>query len=162
MGQAGGKSEKAVAGRKKITVHRTNVFKPKTVDKLVKVFNGLKCFYINADSLPNKLDELKVRAQEVDEGYDIIAITEVYPKNCRVLPGEAELHLQGYELFINDTPGMKRGITLYIKQNLMAKEIKTEDFQESVWAKIKMSGKDILLVGCIYKSPNSDKENLDK
>jgi hypothetical protein len=32
MGQAGGKSEKAVAGRKKIAVHRTNVFKPKTVD----------------------------------------------------------------------------------------------------------------------------------
>ena len=44
----------------------------------------------------------------------------------------------------------------------MAEEIKTGDFQESVWAKIKMSGKDILLVGCIYKSPNSDKENLDK
>ena len=52
--------------------------KPKTVDKLVKVLNGLKCFYTNADSLPNKLDEFKVRAQEVDEGYDIIAITEVY------------------------------------------------------------------------------------
>ena len=72
------------------------------------------------------------------------------------------MHLQGYELFINDTPGMKRGIALYIKQNLMAEEIKTGDFQENVWANIKMSGKDILLVGCIYKSPNSDKENLDK
>jgi hypothetical protein len=44
----------------------------------------------------------------------------------------------------------------------MAEEIKTGDFQENVWANIKMSGKDILLVGCIYKSPNSDKENLDK
>jgi len=150
MGQAGGKSKKTVAGGQKFNVNRNNVFKPKTVDKLVKVFNGLKCFYTNADSIPSKLDEFKARAQEVDEGYDIIAITEVYPKNCRFLPGKAELHLQGYELFINDTPGMKRGIALYIKQNLMAEEIKTGDFKESVWAKIKMSGKDTLLVGCVY------------
>jgi len=44
MGQAGGKSEKAVAGGQKFNVNRNNVFKPKTVDKLANVFNGLKCF----------------------------------------------------------------------------------------------------------------------
>jgi hypothetical protein len=44
MGQAGGKSEKAVAGRKKINVHRTNVFKPKTIDKLVKFLTALNVF----------------------------------------------------------------------------------------------------------------------
>lgn len=44
----------------------------------------------------------------------------------------------------------------------MAEEIKTGDFKESVWAKIKISGKDTLLVGCVYKSPNSDQENLNE
>jgi hypothetical protein len=33
-------------------------------------------------------------------------------------------------------------------------------FKENVWAKIKLRGKDTLLIGCIYKSPTSDSENI--
>jgi hypothetical protein len=44
-----------------------------------------------ADSLPNKLYELKGRDQEATDGFDIIGSTEVYPKKCRFLPGKAEL-----------------------------------------------------------------------
>jgi endonuclease/exonuclease/phosphatase family metal-dependent hydrolase len=44
---------------------------------------------------------------------------------------------------------------------LNAEELKiVSNYQESVWIKLKLKGNDELLVGCIYKSPNSDKENL--
>ena len=59
------------------------------VDKL-KVFN---CLYTNADSLPNKLDELKARIQYCEGSMDIIGITEINPKNCRYYPGKAELQI---------------------------------------------------------------------
>ena len=49
------------------------------VDKL-KVFNGL---YTNADSLPNKLDEVKARIQYCEGSMDVLGITEINPKNCR-------------------------------------------------------------------------------
>lgn len=45
----------------------------KSVNKiLVEDLNGLHCFYTNADSLPNKFDELKARVQNATEKYDII------------------------------------------------------------------------------------------
>jgi hypothetical protein len=46
----------------------------------VKAFEGLNCFYTNADSLPNKLYELKRRVQKATDSFDIIGATEVYPK----------------------------------------------------------------------------------
>lgn len=86
----------------------------KSVNKiLVEDLNGLHCFYTNADSLPNKFDELKERVQNATEKYDIIEVTEVYPKNCRYSPGKAELQLLGYELFFNESGEHKRGIALY-------------------------------------------------
>ena len=81
-------------------------------------FNGLHCFYTNADSLPNKFDELKARVQNTTEKYDIIGVTKVYPKNCRYSPGKAELQLLGYELFLNESGENKRGIALYIRNDL--------------------------------------------
>jgi hypothetical protein len=79
-------------------------FNEKSVNKeLVEDFNGLHCIYTNADSLPNKFDELKARVQNTTEKYDIIGVTEVYTKNCRYSPGKAELQLLGYELFCNES-----------------------------------------------------------
>jgi hypothetical protein len=43
----------------------------------VKAFKGLNYFYTNADSLPNKLYELKGRDQEATDGFDIIGSTHL-------------------------------------------------------------------------------------
>jgi hypothetical protein len=52
---------------------------------------------------------------------------------------------------------------VYINEQLKAEELKiVSNYQESEWIKLKLKGSDELLVGCIYKSPNSDKENLLK
>ena len=126
-------------------------------------FNGLNCFYTNTDSLPNKLDDLKSRVQNADINYDVIGITEIYPKNCRYAPDNAELNLTGYDLFLNDQKDNKRGVALYINQNLKAEEIYFEtDFQENKWMKVKLKRNDKLLIGCIYRSLNSTEDNTNK
>ena len=38
-------------------------------------FNGIECFYTNADSLPNKLGELITRIQDGKNSYEVIGIT---------------------------------------------------------------------------------------
>jgi hypothetical protein len=56
-------------------------------------FNDIQCFYTNADSLPNKLGELMTRIQDGKNSYEVIGITEMYPKNCSYLPGTSELQM---------------------------------------------------------------------
>jgi hypothetical protein len=94
----------------------------------------------------------------------VIGITELYPKYCRYLPGKAELQIEGYELFLSESTSFsKRGATLYINKKLKSEEIKFNvKFEESVWAQIRLNNNDMLLLGCIYKSPSSSPENLDE
>jgi hypothetical protein len=127
-------------------------------------FNGIQCFYSNADSLPNKLSELMTRIQERKNSYEVIGITEIYPKNCRYLPGTSELQMEGYELFLSELTSLsKRGAALYINKKLKSEEIQFNvKFEESVWAHIRLINNDMLLLGCIYKSPSSSPENLDE
>lgn len=58
--------------------------------------NFLSCLYTNADSLPNKLDELKTRITHSETNIQIVGVTEVYPKNSRFLPSKGELQMQGF------------------------------------------------------------------
>ena len=54
------------------------------------VNNGkLSCIYTNADQLNNKFNELQLLVKTHDP--DIIAITEVKPKNCRFQPQIGDL-----------------------------------------------------------------------
>jgi exonuclease III len=94
----------------------------------------------------------------------MIGITEIYPKNCRYLPGKAELQMEGYELLQSESTSFsKRGAALYINKKLKSEEIKFNvKFEESVWAQIRLNNNDMLLLGCIYKSPSSSPDNLDE
>lgn len=77
--------------------------------------HGLKCIYTNADSLLNKLDEFKSRF--LQEKPDIVAITEVIPKNMRYVISKAELDLKGYERFPSSFPcKAKCGVVIYISK----------------------------------------------
>ena len=62
------------------------------------VNNGkLSCIYTNADQLNNKFNELQLLVKTHDP--DIIAITEVKPKNCRFQPQIGEYLLDGYNMW---------------------------------------------------------------
>ena len=54
-----------------------------------------------------------------------------------------------------------RGVVIYVKSNLNAEQVYFEtNFKESVWCHINLQNRDILLIGCIYRSPNASDENF--
>ena len=112
--------------------------------------------YTNADSLLNKRDELL--AAIAKEEYDIISISEIKPKTHKDV-NLTEYQLPGYEMFLNKD--IKRGVALYVKKDINPQEVSTlndHNFQESIWCKVERGGQSLLL-GTVYRSPNSSDEN---
>ena len=53
-----------------------------------------------------------------------------------------------------------RGIIIWINQDLEFTDFKLQsDFEESLWINITLNQRENLLLGCIYRSPNSSPEN---
>ncbi|RUS84500.1 hypothetical protein EGW08_007739 [Elysia chlorotica] len=92
---------------------------------------------------------------------DIICITEALPKNYSDPIQECELQLQGYDLFKRCDKD-NRGVLILVRSHLkptpssVSEECKGA---ESIWCEIGLDGTDRLLIGCVYRSPNSDKSN---
>lgn len=119
----------------------------------------LSLLYTNADSLRNKIDDLRARITE--KPPDIIAITEVYPKNVTYEVQQPELNIPGYSSFFNTIDG--RGVAIYTAEWLSATITDFGiPFSDSIWVKVKLKGNDMLLLGCIYRSPNSIRDNTEK
>ena len=124
----------------------------------------MSCYYTNADSLTNKKQELELIIAA--HRPDIVIITELLPKNCDVSPTESEFSIKNYSIFSNiDDENCKRGVCVYIKDCLRATKksagMPSIEFGESVWCDVKLNRNDNLLVGGIYRSPNSTSENND-
>ena len=62
--------------------------------------SSITYFYTNADSLLNKINELKARCSLLQP--DILIISEVCPKHYYVTIPPESLCLQGYDLFCSD------------------------------------------------------------
>ena len=126
------------------------------------VNSTLACMYFNADSLLNKRDELKLLLDE--HKPMVVGITEVTPKNYRTEIQQAELSMDGYQCLSN-LQRAKRGVCIYTHESLGCIECRAmadEDIEESVWCEMKLTGNDKLLIGCIYRSPNSTIANYAK
>ncbi|XP_072032859.1 uncharacterized protein [Amphiura filiformis] len=122
--------------------------------------NGLACLYTNADSLLNKRSELMAVISSAKP--DIVAVTEIYPK-VEVKIDKAELEIDGYDCFISGLTG--RGVCIYLSKSLNAKlveDLTISDFEENVWCEVRLQGEDRLLIGCVYRSPNSTDINNKK
>ena len=122
----------------------------------------MKCFYTNSDCLLNKRLELSTIIEL--NSPDIICVTEFPPKNSFLPVQEVELQLDGYDLFSN-VNRCNRGVLIYAKKELKASPSPAEslcDFDESCWCEIMLKGDDKLLIGCAYRSPNSDLLNNSK
>ena len=107
----------------------------------------------------NKRAELE--AAVVQFAPDIICVTEFAPKNCSVSIQESELQLDGFDLFCNCS-AFKRGVIIYVKSVLSPTPSSVSDvcsFEENCWCEISLRGNDRLLIGCIYRSPNSNTSN---
>lgn len=100
---------------------------------------------------------------------DFILISEVIPKaqSCPISP--ALLNVPGYMMYSNFDPVKPnlgasgiRGICIYVKMSLHVSEVVFEKtvFKEQVWVQMSLTGSDVLLLGCIYRSPSSSADDV--
>jgi hypothetical protein len=148
--------------KKEITKARTKSPLVHSVDTQPKDnVNKLKCVYTNADSLSNKMTELKTIA--IIEKPHVIAVTEVKPKNYRDITLE-DFTLEGYETHsLNVTSRVGRGIIIYTHESVRANDIEIlVEYDEACWMEIKLDKGDKLLIGCLYRSDSGTQENNNK
>ena len=92
---------------------------------------------------------------------DIVAITEVKPKNGRFTVQESEVSIDNFVMFHNfEEEG--RGIILYVKSELrpsLCEDIKSE-YSEKVFIECKFENGDNLLIGLIYRSNDDPKADF--
>ncbi len=117
---------------------------------------NLKCLYNNADQLPNKLNELKDRIELCSP--DIIAITEVKPKNPKATNQLSEIALPNYNMVsVNIASDEGRGI---VKDILRASPIVLQtSYTEYIAIRITFDGNKQLLFTSIYRSGSGTDEN---
>ena len=121
------------------------------------VISSLTCLYFNADSVLNKSNELRLVISQHQPM--IICISEILPNNCVTPLSESELNIDNYKCFANLTSA-RRGVCIYTHVSLSATECCiTTDCDECVWCEVRLTGSDKLLVGCVYRSPNSNRDN---
>ena len=119
---------------------------------------SLSCLYSNVNSLKNKIEEFECLVAE--EEPDVIGLTEVWMKEV--------YSIKGYHPVIrhdraDDQKG--GGVMLFIRETLEiseCKELNSTGYEEAVWCMIHLSRVEKLLVGVIYRSPNSSKANNEK
>ncbi len=127
-------------------------------------FKSLKCFYTNAHSILNKIDELRLVADT--EKPDIIIITESWTSE-RV--SNAFLNIEGYRPpFRQDRRDTKKGcgggVLIYVTDDpsIKVQEIFPpghDSFTNSVWIQVLLPNKLSFITGGVYRSPNSSEEN---
>lgn len=92
---------------------------------------------------------------------DVICVTEFAPKFTVTPIQESELQIECYNLYTN-IDCFKRGVLIYTSKILDTNPVDMKalaDFDENVWVEIKLREQDKLLIGCVYRSPNSSASN---
>ena len=71
----------------------------------------------------------------------------------------------GYNLYRSNVESHSRGVVIYVSDVISSNivlDLTNHQFSESVWVEIRWNKKDNLLLGGIYRSPQSDSENNGK
>lgn len=128
----------------------------------IRVYLFFKALYANLDSgLANKRDEHSAIINDKDP--DILIFNEILPKQNRAKKrlSPKSFIIYGYEYIIRSST-VGKGVILYFKSCLKVQSVdmlNNFNFDESIWIHIKLKGCDNLLVGNIYRSPSSLREN---
>ena len=115
---------------------------------------NITCMYTNADSLPNKLNELSLLSY--DRKPDIIAVTEVKPKHTSNPVKPSDILIPGYLEPLHNLARPGRGVCIYIKSGLKYKcEEEDSDFPHVIWINLEGKNSEPIRFGCAYRSPRS-------
>jgi len=122
--------------------------------------SALKCLYLNARSLRNKMPELITLTDALKP--DVIGVTENW-RNSDIL--DCEFSIPGYSMFRQDRENGCRGggVLLLVNSNIGAIEVKLNNgFSEQLWCKIKIRNGENFYIGVCYRSPNPEFSDNDK
>lgn len=116
--------------------------------------------YTNADSLANKLQELKLLLNNTSPRPKIIALTEVKHKNKWSME-LSEFSIPGYDIYSNNLSCNQRGIIVYVSKDLPCKLLNVNvDFSEFLLIEIEtLHACNKMIIGVIYRSPSSKTDN---
>ena len=120
----------------------------------------IKFIYTNADCLTtNNYHELIQLVQQ--NNVEIVAITETNPKITQQAIDPNDVYeMKGFDMFYNGEVG--RGIIMYIHSSLKAVEINYDKkYEEVIWLQLKLINDKKILLACIYRSPNSPRDNSE-
>ena len=113
---------------------------------------------INAQSLTNKMNEFKLLVE--DKRPDIISITESWG-NENITDGI--FAIQGYTMYRDDKKtSTGGGALLYINDKIeqrICRALNSLTFESSLWCWVIGKGGSKILVGSVYRSPNSTGQN---
>lgn len=125
---------------------------------LVKHQSSLSFIYTNATSLNNKMNDLRAYVSTVHP--HVICINETWFSEI------SDTNITGYTIYKNDRKNGKKGggVCIYVTDQLVSKEelpsLITNN-KEEIWISIKSKDENVL-IGCIYRPPNSDNEINEK
>ena len=115
----------------------------------------------NIQSIRNKLAELQHLINQHKPA--VIGITESW---CDSTISDAEISLNGYSLYRKDRlVGTGGGVLLYVDESLSVTPVhclNNANVEDSVWCSLSLQNSDSLLIGLVYRSPNSTDVNNDK
>ena len=81
----------------------------------------LELFYMNIDTVTNKLPELKLEA--TTEDFDILCTCELTLKNPSSPLAENQIRITGYHLFSNLSINPERGTAIYTKEGINVRDL---------------------------------------
>ena len=113
------------------------------------------CYYANAQSLNNEMDEFREVVMVLKP--KVSGITE----SCSEGKSEGDINLEDLTPYRDDRRG---GVIFHTEnglQSALCTELNTMDFESSVWSIITLNKRDNLLVVCIYKSKSSTVQNTN-
>ena len=118
----------------------------------------LRCINTNAQSLQYKIDELKQVIKDRD--IKVVAVTESWGQEWK----EATFEIEGFTMYKKHRTDGRRGggCVLYVSQELKSyscKELENVQGNDGVWCWVRLSKEARILVGCMYRSPNSSHDN---
>ena len=133
-----------------------------TTSNVLSNVSSFNCYYTNAQSLLKKLPELNKIILEND--IKLAGITETWASSDM---RDSEFHIEGFNMYRADRSSSKRGggVLMYIHESLVSvpyAQLDSNGFEDSVWALINAGSDNRILVGNIYRSPNSSEENNSK
>ena len=114
----------------------------------------LNCYYTNATSLNHaKLCELSTFLVQSEPTPNILMITETWFDNCSIT------NISNYTMYRRDRDGRGGGVLIYVKNCLLSADVTMRNAQtgqtDMVWCEVKTRS-EWILIGCIYRPPNSE------